>query len=265
MAEATALKAVQCRFDSDPWYPSPHRPRQRCIGLDGGASLRVGSRAWQDDYLPSVVGARPVEARHQKRKRARFNHSFSGATESETREMGSRTKAARRAAHLPQEPTRPPMGPWKQCEPFLDEDGAHEVFQNNIYTVMRRYFKSHTGEEMVHLSIRRNDRLAISDWRDKQYIKDTLVGEECEAFELYPAQRRMVDTANQYHLWCYADPQITIPVGWTTRVVSEIGPTALTPKARQRPFEEDQRPGDLLGEEYLERLISERAQRLRGG
>jgi len=28
-----------------------------------------------------------------------------------------------------------------------------------------------------------------------------IVGEEHEAFEVYPAESRLVDTANQYHLW----------------------------------------------------------------
>jgi hypothetical protein len=37
----------------------------------------------------------------------------------------------------------------------------------------------------------------VHDWRDLQRIKNQLVGPECEAVELYPAESRKVDTANQ--------------------------------------------------------------------
>lgn len=79
-------------------------------------------------------------------------------------------------------------------DPTLDGD----LYQNSIYTVFRRQ----VTEDFVHLSIRRNDRLAAHDWRDFQRIKSQLAGREWEAVELYPAESRLVDTSNQYHLWC---------------------------------------------------------------
>ena len=72
---------------------------------------------------------------------------------------------------------------------------------------------------MVCLSIKRRDREPIHDWRHLQEIKNALVGEQCEAFELYPAEERLVDTANQYWLWCFADPTMRLPIGFTERSV----------------------------------------------
>jgi len=58
-----------------------------------------------------------------------------------------------------------------------------------------------------HLSIRRQDRQPITDgWQALQNIKNDICGPEREAVELYPAESRRVDAANQYHLW-------VLPVG----------------------------------------------------
>jgi hypothetical protein len=78
----------------------------------------------------------------------------------------------------------------------------------------------------VHLSIKRFDRGPVRDWRHLQQIKNEVVGPEAEAFEIFPAESRLVDTANQYHLWAIPaqtgidanDPQqavIVIPIGPT--------------------------------------------------
>jgi hypothetical protein len=53
----------------------------------------------------------------------------------------------------------------------------------------------------LHLSIKRRDKKVIHDWRDLQNIKNDVAGRQREAAELYPAENRLVDTANQYHLW----------------------------------------------------------------
>lgn len=73
----------------------------------------------------------------------------------------------------------------------------------------------------VHLSIRRRDRKAVHDWRDLQRIKNDVAGPEREAVELYPAEARMVDTANQYHLWV-APEGVQLEVGFAMgRVVAD--------------------------------------------
>lgn len=87
--------------------------------------------------------------------------------------------------------------------------------------------------EVWHLSIKRHDRETIGDWRIKQEIKNLIVGEECDAFELYPKESRLVDTANQYHLYAFPSGH-TVPVGWTLRCVTDDPHFG---KAKQRPRE----------------------------
>jgi hypothetical protein len=88
-----------------------------------------------------------------------------------------------------------------------------EYWRNDLYQVQLRRFHNEIWDcEMVHLNIRRIDGAAIFDWRHRQLIKNQLVGAECEAFEIYPAESRLVDTSNKYHLWCFTDPAARIPV-----------------------------------------------------
>lgn len=58
---------------------------------------------------------------------------------------------------------------------------------------------------MDWLSIRRDDRAPVRDWRHMQEIKNQLCGPEREGVELFPAESRLVDQANQYHLWVTRD------------------------------------------------------------
>ena len=99
---------------------------------------------------------------------------------------------------------------------------ADEIWINDEYQVNLDKNPAHGfGDTTIwHLSIKRRDKQPIHDWRDLQAIKNMLAGPEVEAFELYPAESRVVDTANQFHLWCLVDPGNAIPVGWTERYVS---------------------------------------------
>ena len=56
---------------------------------------------------------------------------------------------------------------------------------------------------MIQLGISALDGTARHDWREFQWIKNQLAGEECEAFELYPAESRLLDPSNYYTLWCF--------------------------------------------------------------
>ena len=88
-----------------------------------------------------------------------------------------------------------------------EEDGVCLV--NNLYTVYGFVDDNVAGlviggkevKEIVHLSIKSHDRKPVLDWRDKLRIKNELCGEDAEAVELYPAMNRVVDMANQFHLW----------------------------------------------------------------
>lgn len=118
----------------------------------------------------------------------------------------------------------------KATQAVLEDETHHaEVWINDQYQVSMRRFhneRSEGGPDLVHLSIKRLDKEPCRDWRDFQAIKNQLVGPECEGMELYPAESRIVDTANQYHIWVIDDPTFRYPWGFNKRVV--IGPTAGT-------------------------------------
>jgi hypothetical protein len=112
------------------------------------------------------------------------------------------------------------------------EEKATTIWLNDIYQVQRREM----ANGMVHLNIRRRDGGPIlRDWRHFQQIKNELIGEECEAIELYPAESRKVDSSNKYHLFGYADPTWRFPIKmFDKRDVDYRSGT--TPGTRQRPL-----------------------------
>lgn len=108
-----------------------------------------------------------------------------------------------------------------------------EYWINDIYQVEFRRF----DEDCVQLNIRRRDGDVIfRDWRHFQRIKNELLGSECEAVELYPAESRLVDTSNKYHLWGYMNPELRFPFGMDQRDVRSQGGSV--PGLRQRPTKE---------------------------
>lgn len=102
----------------------------------------------------------------------------------------------------------------------IDDDLSDPVWKNLDYQVHVKIVGEGTADDgsafkMVHLSIRRLDRRPVRDWRDLQRIKNQLLGPECEAVELFPAESRLVDEANQYHLWGFDNPRVRFDVGFT--------------------------------------------------
>lgn len=122
----------------------------------------------------------------------------------------------------------------------LPEGLEGRVFTNDQYTVIWRVQVNKSGDaetRVHHLSIKRNDKEPVHDWRDLQAIKTQLLGPEAEAVELYPAESRVVDLANQYHLWCIEG--MKWPFGFndgrqvgTPEMAESIG-------AKQRPYESE--------------------------
>jgi hypothetical protein len=88
-------------------------------------------------------------------------------------------------------------------------DHPGELFVNEVYQVIRERLGG-----WWHLSIKPLTRERHSRWRDYQRIKTELVGPEHEGVELFPAESRLVDTADQYHLWVAADPAYRFPFGF---------------------------------------------------
>lgn len=110
-----------------------------------------------------------------------------------------------------------------------------DVYLNDVYQVNARIVAPLAGSNwppLIHLSIKRIDRQPVHDWRELQEIKNQIVGPEHEAMELYPAESRVVDTANQFHLWVIAQAGALLPFGFMTGLKSE-GPIG---KSQQRPF-----------------------------
>tara|TARA_B100000131_G_C17992691_1_gene563227 strand:- start:36 stop:560 length:525 start_codon:yes stop_codon:yes gene_type:complete len=69
--------------------------------------------------------------------------------------------------------------------------------------------------EITELSISRIDRSAHHDWRHMQYIKNDVLGEDIEGVELFPAQNRLVDQANQFWMYCLPKGE-RFPFGFVT-------------------------------------------------
>lgn len=126
--------------------------------------------------------------------------------------------------------------PLELVRAVFEERMQDELWKNSRYQVAidRAPPVGEGWPAMIHLSIKRLDRAPIYDWRDMQRIKNELVGPNHEAVQLYPSEERVVDTANQYHLWVLAEPGIGFPFGWTTGLRSE----AENGYNRQRPFDE---------------------------
>lgn len=114
-----------------------------------------------------------------------------------------------------------PLGqatPYRNGLPAVETEGE-TTWKNDRYTVTRREAASTNPDitkPAVYLSIKRNDRKAARDWRDFQRIKNQLAGPEYEGAELYPAESRLMDEANQYHLFCFP---FQLPFGYNERVV----------------------------------------------
>lgn len=107
----------------------------------------------------------------------------------------------------------------EKARPNVPYPGDAKWWMNDRYTVVAAPLEGGA----MHLSIRRNDRKAARDWRDFQRIKNDIAGDEREAFEIYPAESRLLDTANQYHLWVLP-PGERMSVGWDRReVTNECG------------------------------------------
>lgn len=110
-----------------------------------------------------------------------------------------------------------------------------EVHLNSRYEVWVRNLNAAGAKS---LSVKRRDKSILRDWRDLQRIKNEICGEEIEACELFPAESRLVDTANQYWLWCLA-PGDRFPFGFKERAVSDSEADEIRDDgSRQRPLEE---------------------------
>lgn len=102
----------------------------------------------------------------------------------------------------------------------------------------------------AELSIKRRDKEPILDWRDMQKIKNDFFGPNSTMIQLFPPERHLVDTANQYYFYVFLDYEF--PFGFKERLVSEVSGRTFphtNAATKQRPFEPHQRPETLAEDE----------------
>lgn len=131
------------------------------------------------------------------------------------------------------------------------------VYVNDVYEVWKYKAEVHADwPAMWHLSIKRRfTKEVIRDWRHLQRIKNELIGPEHEAVEIFPAESRLMDTSNQYHLWVLADPTLAFPFGTYGRAIVSGG--TFDDGARQRPFEPGTEPADAISPAEAARRLAE--------
>jgi hypothetical protein len=140
-------------------------------------------------------------------------------------------------AWQPLEPGQPVISPAMAAAAAADPAVAGIIAENSEMWLNDKYVvivERNEDRQVKVLSIRRADRKPARDWRDFQRIKNQLAGEHTEAVELYPDEDRLLDTSNQYHLWCMP-PGVRFPLGYTERAVLDRG-EGPDVGAVQRPF-----------------------------
>ena len=90
-----------------------------------------------------------------------------------------------------------------------DKEVPDECWTNDLYDVFvykgMNKVPNGTGHDITWLSIKRLDRAPVQNWRHLQQIKNDVCGKQYTAIEIYPAERNLIDMANQYHLWVFTD------------------------------------------------------------
>ena len=135
-------------------------------------------------------------------------------------------------------------------EEMMKKAHCDKVYMNDVYQVN---VKNIDGG-VTWLSIKRRDKDSIHDWRDMQLIKNMICGEEREGCEIYPAESRLVDTSNQYHIFVLPQGQI-FPFGYSDRLIVTDSDEIMN--TRQRPFKEDELPKDAISSAEMRDKVKE--------
>jgi hypothetical protein len=154
-------------------------------------------------------------------------------------------------------PTKEVFDRFVETFELIRDDGQHipnmdgeRVFCNSLYQVNMRDITGGADVKCIHLSIKRLDKAARRDWRHFQWIKNELLGDEWCGIEVYPPESHLVDTSNQYHMWCFESDE-HFGFMWKERLVSECS----TNGAVQRKWPDDKRPTDLVPAEELDVML----------
>jgi hypothetical protein len=103
-------------------------------------------------------------------------------------------------------------------EERVRESASWIVYSNNLY-----YVVIEMTSPLIHAIVRRHDGRPCVDWNHLQQIKSELIGPEHEAVELFPAESRLINTTNEYHLWAHPSSGYRFPFGfdWSRSVIDE--------------------------------------------
>jgi len=143
------------------------------------------------------------------------------------------------------------MEKFKEVTDAPEQIRGDKCFLNNLYQVNVRFdTEGNEWKGLVWLSIKRKDKEVIHDWRELQQIKNLLCGEEREAVEIYPAESRLVDSSNQFHLWVFPEGE-RVPFGYENRLVVE----GHSDKSKQRPFKDKEQPKDCKTLEEVKEMV----------
>jgi hypothetical protein len=137
-----------------------------------------------------------------------------------------------------------------EAKKYLRSMGKDRIWLNDLYQAAVRsrtgpgfFDESHEvgvwfdDPKMVTfwISVKRHDKEPIFDWRHMQLLKNDILGEEAEAVQVFPAESRLMDTANQYHLFGWKSG-VAFPIGFRNRLVTgeayaeEVGAKQRTPE-----------------------------------
>ena len=103
---------------------------------------------------------------------------------------------------------------------FCADVGCDYSFANSRYQVLVNFEEAAPGwPPMVHLKIKAHDKRCVRDWRDLQRVKNEVCGTESEGVELYPAEGRLVDEVNEFHIFVL-HPATGFPFGHERRATA---------------------------------------------
>lgn len=83
----------------------------------------------------------------------------------------------------------------------LDPTILH-VYADGEY-IVEKHSVSEDSYFQCRLMIKRLDNEPMRSWRVLQDIKNSMVGLESEAIEIYPKESEVTDTGSLYHLWVF--------------------------------------------------------------
>ena len=103
----------------------------------------------------------------------------------------------------------------RQAKRQFKETCKEIFYANELYqaTVDYSHWDAKSREGYIYISLKNHKRTTNVSWQHKQWIKNDICGVEAEGVELFPAENRMVNSANQYHIWVLTENR-KIPCGW---------------------------------------------------